>query len=370
MGAATVERPSGTARRLHCGAVPRPTVTLVFLVYNRREELRESLRRMLSESDYDRDRVDAIVVDNASSDGSADMVREEFPDVVLIVRDENNGVAGWNDGFERATGDWVLVLDDDCYLPPDGLRLAVEAAVQHDADLVSFKVASTRDPGYLFSEEQYRTGLFLFWGCAVLVRRVALRELRGYDPEIFVWANELEFTIRLFDAGYRHLHLPQVVAQHMKPPPPRLPRDQVDWRPYRLNARHWGYIAAKLLRPRDAVEALIALLAHRIRDAIRVDRSAILGVPDTLAGFAHGLRHRDPVRKPEVSRFYRRNFETFASPWWLTRPPLELLRSLPRELSERRLHTEDRPPTPSRRDRYYAERARYYPEDREAVLRF
>src|SRR3954468_22893153 len=119
-----------------------PTITIVFLVFNRRTELEESLRQMLTISDYPRDRVDVIVVDNASEDGSGDMVREHFPAVRVIRRDENIGVSAWNDGFAVAEGDLVLALDDDCYLPPDGLRRAVRAMQEHEADLVSFSVTS------------------------------------------------------------------------------------------------------------------------------------------------------------------------------------------------------------------------------------
>ena len=99
---------------------------------------------MTGESDYPRELVDIIVVDNASEDGAAEMVREEFPDVQLIVREENCGVSGWNDGLAVASGDWVLLLDDDCYLPPDGLRRAVLGAREHEADLVSFAVLELR----------------------------------------------------------------------------------------------------------------------------------------------------------------------------------------------------------------------------------
>ena len=341
-----------------------PSVTLVFLVYNRREELRESLRRMRQESDYEGD-VDAIVVDNASTDGSGDMVREEFPDVHVITRDENVGVSGWNVGFAAATGDWVLALDDDCYLSPDGLRRALAAAREHEADLVSFRVVSTHDPDYVFSEINYRTGLFTFWGCAVLMRRPVLEQLEGYDPEIFVWANELEFMVRFFDHGYRHLHLPEVVAHHMKRPPDESPDAPVDWRPYRLNARHWAYIAGSRFRARDAAEALVALMARVLRDAAREKPGAAGAVPETVKGFVHGLRHRRPVTKPEVSRFYRRNFETFASPWWLARPPGELIRSLPREIREGKRA----PDTAGRRAQYFEERSRYYP-DEAATLQF
>lgn len=346
-------------------ATPSPTVTLVFLVFNRRKELRTSLKQMLSESDYSPDRVDAIVVDNASTDGSSDMVREEFPQVRLIVRQENVGVSGWNDGFSVARGDWILALDDDCYLPPDGLRRALEAADEHAADLVSFRVVSTfHDVAFTAFTDLYRTGLFMFWGCAVLIRGDVLRDLVGYDPEIFVWANELEFMMRFFDRGWRHLHLPEVVAQHMKPLPPLEGPLSIEERGYRINARHWGYIAAKLLRPRDAVEALIALVSSQIRDGLRIERVALRAVPDTVRGFAHGLRHREAVRNPEVSRFYRRNFETFASPWWIARPLGDLLRSLPRELA-----AGEKPQGVGRQQQYYAERSRYYPESA-ATLEF
>src|SRR3954469_7567393 len=112
-----------------------PTVTIVFLVYNRRDELRISLQKMTEESDYPRERVDVVVVDNASEDGAAAMVREEFPEVQLIRREVNSGVSAINDGFAVAKGDFVLGLDDDCYLPPDGLRRAIALAAEHEADL-------------------------------------------------------------------------------------------------------------------------------------------------------------------------------------------------------------------------------------------
>jgi GT2 family glycosyltransferase len=338
-----------------------PAVTIIFLVYNRREELRTSLERMLADSDYPRDRVDVIVVDNASQDGSADMVERDFPDVRLIRRTENCGVSGWNDGFAVATGDYVLVLDDDCYLPPDGLRRAIELAAQHEADLVSFGITSSERPGYRF-DHKYRTGLLTFWGCAALMRREVLDRLGGYDPEIFVWANELEFMLRFFDTGFRHLHAPEIVAVHMTKLNGR--GSWIDWigeRPYLINQRHFAYIAAKHLHARDAAETLVALVATSARDAIVLRRHAARGVREALAGFAHGLRHRRPVSNPAISRTYRRCFHSFASPWWMSRPPVQFLTALPANLMRRVLGRPQPPKHPGRRDEYYAERARYYP---------
>jgi GT2 family glycosyltransferase len=339
-----------------------PTVTIVFLVFNRREELRESLQRMLHDSDYPADRLNVIVVDNASTDDSAAMVREEFPQVELIVRDVNVGVSGWNDGLAAARGDYVLALDDDCYLPPDGLRRSVAAAMEHDADLVSYKVISTVDPGRVFSED-YRTGLFMFWGCAVLMRRRVVEALGGYDPEIFVWANELEFMLRFFDHGFRHLHFPEVEAHHMK-----AVEDTGSWieeRSYRINAQHWGYIAAKRLRMRDAIEAFFALLFQAGRDGYRVNKVAYKGIPETIRGFARGLRHRDPIASAEVSHFFRRNFHSFAGPFVMSRPIRELIRDLPREL----VRSSDTPRPTGRADEFWEEREKLYPQE-PATLQF
>ena len=315
---------------------------------------------MLAEADYAPGRGEAIVVDNASRDGSGRMAGEEFPEVRLVELDRKVGVSGWNAGLALARGEYLLMLDDDCYLPPDGLRSAVAAAREHAADLVSFKVASPEDPTYFF-QEVFAPGLFSFWGCAVLLRREVFETIGGYDPDIFVWANELEFMLRFFDSGFRHLYLPDVVAMHMKP----VVRADgpVDWRNYRINARHFAYIATKLLRRRDAIAVIGARLTRISLDVLGISPRALGGFPATIAGIARGLGRRDPVRNAEVSRVYRDNFETFANPWLLAEPLGDLIRVLPRELLGRPVRGKRRRLLSGRREQYYAERARWYPDE-------
>lgn len=346
------------------GPMPLPTVTIVFLVFNRREELRASLEEMLERSDYPAELVDVVVVDNASTDGSAAMVREAFPQVRLIERSQNAGVSAWNDGFAVATGDLVLALDDDCYLPGDRLRRAVEAAAERGADLVSFSVVAQEDPTYRFNRE-YDTGLLSFWGCSVLMRREVLQELGGYDPAIFVWANEVEFMMRFLDRGFRHLHLPEVASVHMKPLPHRRP-DYFTSPGYLTNWENIAYSAGRHLQPRDALEALVAMQATIVRNGYLIHPSARHALPAVRRGFRRGLRRRDPVR-PEVSRIFRLNFHEFASPWWWSRPPHAIVLALAMHLvhlSWMRLRERARvPAAPGRHERYFAARARFYPDD-------
>jgi hypothetical protein len=147
-----------------------------------------------------------------------------------------------------------------------------------------------------------------------------VEELHGYDPNIFFWANELDFTMRLLDRGMRHLWLPEVVSCHMKGP--TNPDQTFMLRPAQINGRHWAYIAGKALRPADAASALLSHLWSISYTAVVEDRAAFRAIPEILAGFAHGVRHRQPVR-PEVSRAYRANCRELANPLkWARRPGL------------------------------------------------
>ncbi len=329
-----------------------PLVTVNILAHNRRRELARSLRTMLGELDYPRERLELVVVDNDSTDGTRDMLRREFPEVRLI-ENENVGAAGWTRGFEAGRGDYFLVLDDDCHLRGSSLREAVAGARAHDADLVSFRVVSSEDPDFEFNRH-YQVGLLSFWGCAALISRRAIERLEGFDPNIFIWANELEFTIRLLNEGLRHLFLPEVTAVHMKPPPPvEQPADS-----YRVHMRHLAYVAAKLLRPGDAAVALANLTAKLALGLLRRP-SRWRALPSIAAGARAGIRSRAPVRPP-VSRLYRTSFRDFSSPLFYVGDPLAVWRGS-REAGGLGAYIRSR-----HRD-FYASRSELYP-DRTASL--
>jgi glycosyltransferase involved in cell wall biosynthesis len=325
--------------------VAEPLVTAAILSYNRRDQLAVTLETLRERLDWPADRLEILVVDNASDDGTPEMVRERFPDVALIESGGNLGIAGWNLAFEAANGEWLLVLDDDCHISGDALRRAVAAAREHDAQMVSFDVDS-EVPGVAFSDA-YRTGLLSFWGCAVLLDREVARELRGFDADLFIWCHEVEFTMRFLDAGYRHLVMPEVRAQHMKPVPP------VRVTPHRRNMRNWGYVAAKLLQPRDALLALGSLVVRAGIETM-VAPGFAAGALEAVAGFRAGLRARKPVR-PAVSRLYRRDFLEFTSQFRLI---ARLRHYLPRG--------GERPP--NYREQFWQARERLYPS-RSAALR-
>jgi GT2 family glycosyltransferase len=329
-----------------------PLVSLVFLAFNRRERVLTSLRQMLGESGYPRERLEPIVVDNGSTDGTAQAVEATHPEVRIIRNGTNLGAPGLNRGFAVATGDYVLILDDDAYLEPGGLARAVRAAEQERADLVSFTVVSSFDPEHPLNDD-WRTGLFSFWGCAALVGRQALETLGGYDPNMFIWANEVDFTMRLLDLGFRHLYLPDVRAVHMKE---RIVR--FDYRRYLVNARHHAYIAAKLMAPLDGLLVVFNIAQRAGLDALTETPGAIAAVREAAIGYGKGLSNRRPVR-PSVSRAYRRHFAPFVSPWKFVRSPAERLRGGRGHADPVATRAKQRD---ERRARFFADRPKFYPE--------
>jgi glycosyltransferase involved in cell wall biosynthesis len=314
---------------------PPPVVTAAILAFNRRDELATTLSTLLTRLDWPAGRLEIVVVDNASTDGTAEMVRERFPSVKLILSPTNEGIGAWNRAFAVGRGDWFLVLDDDCHISGTVLRQAVEHARRHAADMVSFGVDSTT-PGVAFSDA-YRTGLLSFWGCAVLIARGPVEVLGGFESRLFLWCHEVEYTMRFLNAGFRHLTLPDLRALHMKPVPP------IALSGHRRNMQNWGFIAGKLLRPVDAAMAVLSLLVRAMIEAVAFP-GFHAGAPAVLAGFRDGLKVRQPLRAP-VSRLYRRNFIDFTSHF----RPVERIRHLARR-------------APNYREQFWLARERLYPD--------
>src|SRR5579871_2262954 len=92
-----------------------PKVTVIVVSYNTQAQLRKCLQAIEEEHEV-------VVIDNASTDGSADMVATEFPRVHLIRNEENVGFgAANNQGLDVAETELVLFLNSDAYAEPGAI---------------------------------------------------------------------------------------------------------------------------------------------------------------------------------------------------------------------------------------------------------
>ncbi len=112
------------------------TLSIIIVSYKVKEKLQANLQALFSSENAPE--FEVFVVDNHSEDGSAEMVRENFPQVKLIVNKENFGFARANNqAIQNAQGDFILLLNPDMRVFPDTLAKAVLSAQEKPAAVVS-----------------------------------------------------------------------------------------------------------------------------------------------------------------------------------------------------------------------------------------
>ena len=120
-------------------------LSVIIVSFNTRDVTRECLNRVLAYgSGID---MEVIVVDNNSTDDSAEMVATEFPQVTLLTCEKNLGFAGGNNvGIRAAAGRFLLLLNSDAYLFPDTLSTTLQAMAEHPKwGILGVKLVGTDD---------------------------------------------------------------------------------------------------------------------------------------------------------------------------------------------------------------------------------
>jgi GT2 family glycosyltransferase len=196
------------------------TVSLVISVWNRKDDLRENLAAIRAQT-LRPDQV--VVVDNASHDGTPEMVLAEFPEVQLIRMPHSayGACETFNIGFASAHGEFVGILDDDVVLPPDFVARMLEefAAEPESTAILSPKVVEPEMPDWYLQSAEVNTPRYMstFRGCGSMARGAALRQAGFYDQRFFIFGNERDLTTRLLNLGHRVKMVPSIEVFHKAP---------------------------------------------------------------------------------------------------------------------------------------------------------
>lgn len=237
------------------------TLSIVVLSHNRRGALLETLEA-LSRDDATRD-AELIVVDNASTDDSADAVRDRFPRARVIELATNIGVGAFNRGVAEATGDVVLVLDDDAIPEPGAVARAMDILRERAGAWAV--TLHPRHPSDGRSEwpfaGQSPSDDWPVMGCANLVRRWAWARAGGYDPAFFLYRNDTDLALKIRRLGGRVHFDPTLVVQHHSP----IARRKSD-RWLRCATRNWVWLAKRHARGPSRLRAIVMgwAWAHRL----------------------------------------------------------------------------------------------------------
>lgn len=213
-----------------------PKVSLIVLNYNGGDFLEACLDSLAAQSCRD---FELIVVDNASTDGSWEMIeaKREALGYQAIRNAENLGYSeGNNVGIRVARGEYVLVLNNDTVCEPTWLEtLLKEGDARPDFDMFACQIRSfgQRDTLDTIGIIVYRDGMsrglgrlepaanyaearevFAPSGCAALYRRSALERVGAFPTEFFAYCEDMDLGMRIRLAGGRCWYVPEAVVYH------------------------------------------------------------------------------------------------------------------------------------------------------------
>lgn len=252
-------------------------LSIIIVSWNTREILEATLSRLPAATeglDWE-----VLVVDNASSDGSAEMVAKDFPNIELIRNTTNEGFGrACNRGLEASSGRWLLMLNADTALTKSTLDSMIEFMQQHpdagvcgprlnraDGQPQAFAFGGDPTLWYLLKRNWNRV-LFrrplhdwaepetrcVDWvtGACMLVRKEAAEKVGGFDPKIFLYFEDNDWCLRMRKAGWHVYHFPRVSITHgggrsasQNPDGPRHYRKSLAY----FHAKHYGVLSCLIL---------------------------------------------------------------------------------------------------------------------------
>lgn len=216
---------------------PLPLIYAITLNWNQRVETLDCLQSL---SNLEYTNIQLLLVDNASTDGTADAVYKCFPHVKIITNKKNLGFgAGFNVGIRYALeqgAEHILIINNDARLAPDALRQML-ALNQPDVGIIAPKIYYASNPQHIWSLGGMRHPLTYemtndgrgqidrgqwqqilerdyFVGCILLFSAKMLKEIGLFDEAFFLYYEDSDLSLRARQAGYRLLLCPLAHGWH------------------------------------------------------------------------------------------------------------------------------------------------------------
>ena len=211
-------------------------LAVIILNYNTKDLLRKCINSVLDKKW--KNNIEVWVVDNASSDGSVEMVKKEFPKIKLIISEENLGFAGGNNlALQKVHADYYLLLNSDTELTEGSLDNMLEAMEKNKFDIVSCKLVNADDSlqpnvgdlpfgialfSWLFglddlpylknllpsfhrtAKNYYEDEKAVGWvsGTAFMISKNVLKSIGLLDEKIFMYCEDVDYCIRSKGKGF------------------------------------------------------------------------------------------------------------------------------------------------------------------------
>lgn len=287
-------------------------ISIVVLSHNRKADLQRNLTGLLRI--VEREGCELIVVDNASTDGSGEMIRQSLAHKAgtrFIANETNLGVAGGrNAGWRTAGRKFILNIDDDTFVTADAI-MAMLSVFCEDASIgiVSPRILHFQTGSRQLDLGTARQSLANFHGACHLLRAELIQRVGLNDELCSFGGEELDYSIRARSAGYNIIYVPDSTVLHnnltRKGPTGADRRIRWLYNFTRIHYKHFSIHLAARFSLRYFVSHLLSgvrahgvsfagpLLAAAIR-GVRDGRIAHRPVPARVASF-----YRDPELRPD-----------------------------------------------------------------------
>jgi GT2 family glycosyltransferase len=211
-----------------------PLISVIIVNYNGKKFLSDCLSSIFRQTYTP---LEVILVDNASNDGSVEYIYQNFPRVKMFILSTNLGFAGGtNTGIEKATGEYVLTLNNDTILTPDFIAELAKPMISNptvgmcaskmifpDGRVNSTAICISRsgaawDRGLgELDRGQYDRSEEVFGACAgaALYRRSMLDEIGFFDADFFLFMEDVDLAFRAQLSGWKCVYVPTAKVFHV-----------------------------------------------------------------------------------------------------------------------------------------------------------
>ena len=285
-------------------------ISLVIVTWNRCEDVLEAVRSAHAQP-YEH--IEIVVVDNGSTDGTAQALRKAYPDVRLVSLGRNLGAAGGrNPGIAAARGEVVFLLDSDASLSENALGdVARKFQAEADLGIIPCKIVNAHTgeiDGWIYTERdkldqdrEFPSYSFCSAGCAI--RREVFQRVGVFWERLFIYREEDDLALRAWNAGFRVIYWPEAVVYHRSSPEQRVNegrRQYFDLRNslYIYLVRYPWWMLACFVPLKAGTGLLQGTRKHCLRHALRALRDATAAIPSL-------LQERRPISSATARSYLR-----------------------------------------------------------------
>jgi len=281
--------------------------SVILITMNRKEILKKCLEsiKLQKYDDYE-----IIVLDNASNDGTGDMVQRLFPDVRYFNSRKNLGVPGGrNYGLRRATGEICVFIDDDAIFADDkalgkiddyfeaDYRLGCLAfrIVQPNSSIDEYKGIPRADKKIINADYECS----YFCGAGFACRRNLFAEVGEFWDELFFTGEELDFSYRLLDKGYKIVRSSAITVIHYEMPQGRV---SGKWIYYGVRSRCW--VAARNLPLTNVISYTFLWWFYYFVTSVRYRHPVffLIGIKGALADLPQVMKRRSCISRETMNK--------------------------------------------------------------------